>query len=174
MELLRARDAHATPTVSVAAADFLGPYVRAAVVGEQMFAPILTGKRVQALGKIDLPHSFTYVPDLAAAMIRAGADEAVWNTVLHAPTARPITQRQLIDAVAGAAGVSAKVFATPAPVMRVLGLTNEMMRELAEISYQLTRPFVLDSTDSERRLDLRPTSLDEAVATTVAWWKTQL
>jgi nucleoside-diphosphate-sugar epimerase len=49
-----------------------------------------------------------------------------------------------------------------------------MMRELAEISYQVTRPFVLDSTDSERRLDLRPTSLDEAVATTVAWWKTQL
>jgi nucleoside-diphosphate-sugar epimerase len=174
VELLRARDAHATPTVSVAAADFLGPYVRAAVAGEQVFAPILTGKRVQALGKIDLPHSFTYVPDLAAAMIRAGADESVWNTVLHAPTARPITQRQLIDSVAAAAGVSAKIFATPAPVMRLLGLTSEMMRELAEISYQVTRPFVLDSTVSEHRLGLHPTSLDEAVATTVAWWKTQL
>ncbi|WP_330255276.1 NAD-dependent epimerase/dehydratase family protein [Nocardia sp. NBC_00565] len=174
-ELLRAREAHATATVSVAAADFLGPYVRASVSGEQLFVPILTGKRVQAFGKLDLPHSYTYIPDVAAAMIRAAADESLWNSVLHAPTAPPITQQQLIDTIASTAGVaSPKVFAAPAALLRLLGITNPMMRELAEMSYQVTRPFVLDSTQSEQRLGLHPTPIDQAVAATVAWWKSQL
>ncbi|MFX0578200.1 NAD-dependent epimerase/dehydratase family protein [Nocardia nepalensis] len=174
-QLLRTREAHAAATVSVAAADFLGPYVRNSVAGEQLFLPILTGKRVQTFGKLDLPHSYTYMPDLAAAMIRAAADESVWNSVLHAPTAPPITQRQLIDAIAAQAGVeSPKVFAAPAAMLRLLGMTSELMRELAEMSYQVTRPFVLDSAVSEQRLGLHPTPIDQAVAATVAWWKTQL
>lgn len=173
-QLVRARAAHATPTVSVAASDFLGPYVRASVAGEQLFTPILTGKKVQALGKLDVPHSFTYVPDLAAAMIRAAAEESVWNTFLHAPTAPPITQRQLIVAIATAAGVTVpKVSAAPITVIRLLGLFSAQLRELAEVSYQVARPFVLDSSDSQQRLGLHPTPLDEAVAATVAWWKTQ-
>ncbi|WP_062982237.1 NAD-dependent epimerase/dehydratase family protein [Nocardia anaemiae] len=174
-QLVRAREAHAAATVSVAAADFLGPYVRASLAGEQVFVPILTGKRVQAFGKLDLPHSYTYMPDLAAAMIRAAADESVWNSFLHAPTAPPITQQQLFDMIADAAGVAApKVFAAPAALLRMMGLANETMRELAEMSYQVTRPFVLDSSASEQRLSLHPTPIDEAVAATVAWWQTQL
>ncbi|MFQ6397512.1 NAD-dependent epimerase/dehydratase family protein [Nocardia sp. KC 131] len=174
-QLVRARAAHATPTVSVAASDFLGPYVRASVAGEQLFTPILTGKKVQALGKLDLPHSFTYIPDLAAAMIRAAAEQSLWDTFLHAPTAPPITQRQLIDSIATAAGVAApKVSAAPVALMRLMGLFSGQMRELTEMSYQVAGPFILDSSDSQQRLDLRPTPIDESITATVAWWKAQL
>ncbi|MFI9504178.1 NAD-dependent epimerase/dehydratase family protein [Nocardia sp. NPDC052566] len=174
-QLLRARELHATPTVSVAASDFFGPHVRSSLAGEQLFVPILTGQTVKVFGKLDLPHSFTYLPDLATAMIRAAADQSVWNSVIHAPTAPAPTQRQVIDAIAAAAGRPApKVLAAPVLMMRLMGLTNELMRELAEIGYQVDRPFVLDSTATEHRLGLRPTPLDEAVAATVAWWKTQL
>lgn len=173
-ELLRARDTHPTPTVSVVAADFLGPHVHASIAGDQMFTPILAGKRVTALGNIDLPHSFTYIPDLAAAMIRAAADKALHDTVLHAPTAPASTQRQLITAIADAAGApKPKITAMPVWMMKLIGVANPLLRELAELGYQLERPFVLDSTDSERKLGLRPTPLDEAVATTAAWWKSQ-
>ncbi|MFI9402780.1 NAD-dependent epimerase/dehydratase family protein [Nocardia sp. NPDC052316] len=173
-ELLRARAAHPTATVSVVSADFLGPYVHSSLAGDQMVAPILAGKRVSAFGNIDLPHSFTYIPDLAAAMIRAAADRSVHNTVLHAPTAPAITQRQLIDAMADAAGAPRpKISAIPVWMMKLMGVVSPLMRELAELGHQLERPFVLDSTDSEQKLGLRPTPLDEAVATTVAWWKSQ-
>ncbi|WP_194833462.1 NAD-dependent epimerase/dehydratase family protein [Nocardia sp. XZ_19_369] len=173
-ELLRARAAHSTATVSVVSADFLGPYVHASMAGDQMVAPILAGKRVSAFGKIDLPHSFTYIPDLAAAMICAAADKSVHNTVLHAPTAPVITQRQLINAIADAAGAPRpKISVIPVWMMKVLGVASPLLRELAELGHQLERPFVLDSTDSEHKLGLRPTPLDEAVATTVAWWKSQ-
>ncbi|MEV0248461.1 NAD-dependent epimerase/dehydratase family protein [Nocardia sp. NPDC050712] len=173
-ELVRAREAHTTPTVSVGAADFLGPYVRNSMSGEQIFAPILAGKKAKALGRLDQPHSFTYVPDLAAAMIRAAADPALWNSFLHAPTAPPVTQRELIDLIGDAAGLPKPGVAALGPgLLRALGLVSPQMREFAEMSYQGAAPFVLDSSASARRLDLRPTPLDEAVAVTVNWWKTR-
>ena len=68
-ELLRARDASPTNTVSVVAGDFFGPRVRNSHGGERMVAPVLAGKKLWVVGSADQPHSFTYVPDLAAAMI---------------------------------------------------------------------------------------------------------
>ena len=70
-ELLRARAAHTTPNVSVVASDFYGPLVRMAHAGERLVPAVLAGRRVTMIGKLDVPHSFTYVPDLARAMIRA-------------------------------------------------------------------------------------------------------
>ncbi|WP_194818642.1 NAD-dependent epimerase/dehydratase family protein [Nocardia sp. XZ_19_385] len=173
-ELVRAREAHATPTISVGAADFVGPYVRNSLSGEQIFAPILAGKKAKALGRLDMPHSFTYIPDLAAAMIRAAADESLWNSFLHAPTAPPVTQRELIDLIGQAAGVAEpQVLALSPWMLKTIGLISPAMRELAEMSYQGAAPFVLDSSASEQRLGLHPTPLDKAVASTVDWWKTQ-
>ncbi|WP_280276732.1 NAD-dependent epimerase/dehydratase family protein [Nocardia wallacei] len=171
--LLRARDASPTPTVSVAASDFIGPHVRMSHAGERMVPNILAGKTVQVFGKADLPHSFTYMPDLAAAMIAAAANRTLWNSFLHAPTAPAVSMRELVAALAAAAGVPApRVLAVPGWALRTVGVVNGMMRELAEMNYQFERPFELDSTASERKLGLRHTPLDEVARGTVAWWKT--
>ncbi len=99
-ELLRARAASATPTVSVAASDFFGPLVRGAHAGERMVPAVLAGRTIRVLGSPDQPHSFTYVPDLAAAMVRAAASPELWGSVLHAPTDAALTQRELVAALA--------------------------------------------------------------------------
>lgn len=171
-ELLRARAASATPTVSVAASDFLGPLVRTSHAGERMVPAVLAGRPIRVVGSLDQPHSFTYVPDLAAAMIRAAGDPDLWDGVWHAPTAAPVTQRQLVEAFAAAAGVPVpRSGVIPARLLRAVGLVHGDTRELAELSYQFTRPFVLDSRRSEERLGLRPTPFDTAVEETVAWWR---
>ncbi len=173
-DLLRARAAADTPTVSVAAADFFGPRVRTAHAGERMVPTILAGKKMQVIGSLDQPHSFTYVPDLAAAMITAAAKPDLWNTFLHAPTAAAVTQRELITAFATAAGVpTPKMSAVPGWLLRILGVGMGELRELTETSYQLSKPFVLDSARSEAQLGLAPTPLAAAVAETVRWWRAQ-
>ncbi|MEV5648424.1 NAD-dependent epimerase/dehydratase family protein [Nocardia sp. NPDC052254] len=172
VQLLRARDASPTPTVSVAASDFIGPHVRNAHAGERMVPNILAGKTVQVFGKADLPHSFTYLPDLAAAMIRSAADRTLWNSFLHAPTAPAVSMRELVGALGAAAQVpTPKVFAVPGWTLRTAGVVNTLMRELAEMNYQFERPFVLDSSRSEKLLGRTPTPLAEVAAGTVAWWK---
>lgn len=167
-ELLRARSEHAADTVSMVASDFYGPSVRAAMAGERMVTRLLVGKSVQTIGSLDQPHSFTYVPDLAAAMIAAADRPQVWNRVLHAPTAPAPTQRELVRMFAEVAGVPApRILTVPARVLRVLGVLGGTLREAAETSYMFEKSFVMTSAMSEELLGLRPTPLREGLAATV-------
>lgn len=173
-ELLRARDASPTDTVSVVAGDFFGPRVRNSHGGERMLAPVLAGKKLWVVGSADQPHSFTYVPDFAAAMIRSVQTPSLWNKVWHAPTGPAVTQRQLATAFTEAGGVAApKIGALPGWALRAMGVFSPDLREVAEMLYQFNRPFVMDSAASQAALGLEPTPLEEAAAATVAWWRTQ-
>ena len=63
-----------------------------------------------------------------------------------------------------------KVSGIPGWVLRLVGLVHRGTRELAVMSYQFDRPYVFDSTASERLLGLKPTPLQDGVAATVASW----
>ncbi|MFF1881554.1 NAD-dependent epimerase/dehydratase family protein [Pseudarthrobacter sp. NPDC058196] len=172
--LLQAREDSAATTVSVVAGDFFGPRVRMAHGGERIVVPILAGRNVSVVGSANQPHSFTYVPDLVAAMVAAAANPAAWNSVWHAPTGPALTQRELVQAFARAAGVPApKVRVLPGWALRAAAFFSADMRELAELGYQFEHPFVMDSARSEAILGVRPTPLDAAAAATVEWWRRQ-
>ncbi len=173
-KLLKARDASTTNTVSMVAGDFFGPRVRISHAGERVVPTVLAGKKLWVIGSADQPHSFTYVPDLAAAMIHAAGTPALWNKVWHAPTGPAVTQRQLATAFTEAGEVAApKMGALPGWALRVMGVFSKDFRELAETLYQFEQPFVMDSSASQAALDLRPTPLTEAAAATVSWWRAQ-
>jgi nucleoside-diphosphate-sugar epimerase len=173
-DLLRAREASSTHTVSVIASDFFGPGVRTSHVGERLVPKILAGKTVNVVGSLDQPHSFTFVPDLARAMVTASLDPALWDRVLHAPTVEAGTQRELVAAIASAAVVDMpRAFAVPSWVFKAMGVVLVDMRELAETSYQFDRPFVMDSRRSEEVLGLIATPFEQQVKETVAWWQDQ-
>lgn len=171
-DLLRARDASSTPTVSVAASDFYGPRVLMAHAGERMVPTVLAGRTMRVLGDPDAPHSWTYVPDLAAAMITAADRPELWNSFLHAPTAPPLSQRELVGLYAAQAGVPApRVAPLPMGLLRAGALVSSAMRELAETAYMFTGPFVMDSSASQARLGLSPTPVDVGAKATVEWWR---
>lgn len=172
--LLAARAASMTDTVSVVASDFYGPRVRTAHAGERMVPSILTGRSLQLIGSPDAPHSFTYVPDLAAAMIAAAGLLRRRDRVLHAPTLPALTQRALVGAFASAAGVGApKITGTPGVLIRILGAVMPSLREIGEMAYQFDRPFIMSSTASEQVLGLSPTPLGTAAGETVRWWQAE-
>ncbi|WGL52715.1 NAD-dependent epimerase/dehydratase family protein [Nocardioides sp. BP30] len=171
-QLLAARERSATATVSVVASDFYGPGVLTAHAGERMVPTVLAGRTMRVIGDPDAPHSWTYVPDLAAAMIRAAGDSSLWGAVLHAPTAAPLSQRELVTLYAEVAGVPApRVSTVPTWLLRAVGAVHRDTREIVEMTYQFERPFVMDSTASEARLGLSPTPMTEGARQTVAWWR---
>ncbi len=63
-----------------------------------------------------------------------------------------------------------KVGAIPSWVVRAAGPFSRDLRDLAETLYQFQRPFVMDSTASQRMLGLAPTPLETAARQTVEWW----
>jgi hypothetical protein len=65
------------------------------------------------------------------------------------------------------------VRSVPKLAVRALGLVNPLMRELAEISYEFDEPFVLDTSKYESAFGAAGTPLADAIAATVAWYRTR-
>jgi nucleoside-diphosphate-sugar epimerase len=142
--------------------------------GERYFPPLLAGKAVPVYVDADAPHSLTYVPDFARTLIELGRHEHALGRAWHVPTATAVSQRRFAELAASAAGVSTpKLRRVTRPMLFLAGLFSPPAREMMEMAYEFEEPFVLDSSAAESAFGLRPTPLDEALARTVAWWRTR-
>jgi nucleoside-diphosphate-sugar epimerase len=153
------------------ASDYFGPRGTATVAGDTMVPPAIRGATVRVTGRADVPHSWSYLPDVGRAL--ALLADAPAGRVYHLPVGPPCSQQELADAFARAAGLDrARVSALPAALHRLLALGHPMLRELLGTRYQFTAPFVVD--DRRFRREVGPfttTPLDEAAAATVAWFR---
>lgn len=158
------------------AADYFGPGVTdQGHLGERVVPRVLRGKTVRLLGDPDAPHSWTYVPDVARALAVLGTDERAWGRPWHVPTNPARSQREMIAALADAAGrPSPRVGRVPGWVLHAAAVVSPMLRELREVEYQFDRPFVLDSSAFTETFGIGPTPSNEAIAATVAWWAGEL
>ena len=89
--------------------------------------------------------------------------------------ARPATgtTRALLDLVAAEVGHPVGVRSVSKLAVRALGLVNPVLRELAETYYQFDQPFVLDTTKYQSAFGAAGTPLADAIAATVAWYRTR-
>lgn len=171
-ELLAAHAAGRLRATYARASDFFGPGVTDAMMGERTVPRVLAGKKVSVLGHPDTPHSASYMPDVVRTLVTIATDERAWGRPWHVPSST-VSQRELVQAFARAAGSEVKVTAIPRAALTALGLVVPVLRELKETWYQFAEPWVIDSTLTEQTFGLAPTPLDEAAAATVAWWRTR-
>jgi nucleoside-diphosphate-sugar epimerase len=173
-ELLAAADAGRVRIAIGRASDFFGPGVtEGSVLGERVFGNALAGRRADFIGNPGLPHTYSYVPDIAAGLATLGTDARAVGQVWHLPGPPTGTTRALLDLVAVQVGHPVGVRSVPKLAVRALGLINPMMRGLAETSYQFDEPFVLDTSRYESVFGTAGTPLAFAVAATVAWYRTR-
>jgi len=173
-ELLAAAEAGRVRIAIGRASDFFGAGVtQGSALGERIFGNALAGRRADFIGNADLPHTYSYVPDIAAGLVTLGTDARAAGQVWHLPGPQTVTTRALLDLVAVQVGHPVGVRSVPKPALRVLGLINPMLRGLAETSYQFDEPFVLDTTRYQATFGPAGTPLAAAVAATVAWYRTR-
>jgi nucleoside-diphosphate-sugar epimerase len=126
---------------SARGSDFFGPFDR--ISGEQFFLPALTGKPVNALGRLDQPHTFTYVADFGRALAMLGTDERGVGRAWHVPSAPPVTQAELFALIEAAVGRRVHVRPAGRRLLSILGLFNPTLAEFPEMLYEFERPFVM-------------------------------
>lgn len=171
-DALAAHRAGRVRTTEARASDFFGPGVTGSHLGERVVPRVLAGKPASVIGNPDVPHSWTYVPDAARALVTLATDERAWGRPWHVPTNPPLSSRQAVDAIGRAAGITTtRVKALPGWVLAVGGVAVPILRELREVAYQFDRPFVVDSSAMAATFGLTPTPMDEAVAATVEWYR---
>jgi nucleoside-diphosphate-sugar epimerase len=173
-ELLAAADAGRVRIAIGRASDFFGAGVtQGSTLGERVFGNALAGRRAGFIGNPDLPHTYSYVPDIAAGLATLGTDARAAGQVWHLPGPPTVTTRALLDLVADQVGHPVGVRPVPKLALRALGLASPMMRGLAEMSYQFDQPFVLDTSKYQSVFGAAGTPLAAAVAATIAWYRTR-
>ncbi len=156
------------------ASDFFGPGVTAgSTLGERVFGNALADRRADFIGNPGLPHTYSYVPDIAAGLATLGTDPRAAGQVWHLPGPPTGTTRALLDLVAGQVGHPVGVRSVPKLAVRALGLVNPVLRELAETYYQFGEPFIMDTTKYQSVFGPAGTPLTDAIIATLAWYRTR-
>ncbi|TVL91114.1 NAD-dependent epimerase/dehydratase family protein [Streptomyces sp. SAJ15] len=162
--------------VEMRASDFFGPGVTdGGHLAARVMPRLLRGKPVATLGDPDAPHSWSYLPDVARALVEVAGEERAWGRAWHVPTEPALSPREMVDLLAARSGTGPVAVRRLSPaVLGVASLFSPMIRELREIRYQFDRPFAMDSRAYEAEFGARATPLDEQVEATVDWWRERL
>jgi nucleoside-diphosphate-sugar epimerase len=169
-------DAHAAGTVCATigrASDFYGPRVLGSAVGEIFFEPALQGKPVNVLGNPDLPHTYTYIRDFARGLVTLSEQEAAFGRAWHVPSAATISTRAFADLVAAEIGQPVKLRPAGKGMMFVAGLFVKEMREMQEMAYEFTEPFIVDDSRFRDAFGGETTPHADAIRATVQWYRSR-
>lgn len=129
----------------------------------------LRGRPVWMMGAVDQPHTFTDVQDVARTLVAAADDPGAHGRTWHVPSAPPRTQAQAVTDVLAAAGrPPVPVRALRPGALRALGVVSPLLREVGQLSYQMTRPYLLDDSAARARFGIEPTPWDESCRRTAA------
>jgi nucleoside-diphosphate-sugar epimerase len=172
-ELFATRDAGRVHIAIGRASDFFGAGVTESTLGERIFANALAGRRVDFIGNPDLPHTYSYVPDIAAGLATLGTDERAIDGVWHLPGPETVTTREILDLVAHEVGHPLGIRSASKLALRALGLVNPMMRALVEMRYEFDKSFVLDATKYQTTFGGAGTPLPTAIAATVDGYRSK-
>ncbi|MEM8803526.1 MAG: NAD-dependent epimerase/dehydratase family protein [Pseudomonadota bacterium] len=172
-ELLAAHAAGRVRCVAGRATDFFGPGVRMSALGDRFWPAVLSGKTVDWVGDPDAPHSFAYLPDLAAAYVALAETPSTWGHAWHLPALPPMSVREICRMARAPDAEPVKLRQTPSWLLRLVGLFQPAAGELVEMRYMFDEAFVIDHTSFDRTVGTQASGWDKAVAETVDWWQKQ-
>jgi nucleoside-diphosphate-sugar epimerase len=170
-----ALDAHDAGDVEVTigrASDYFGPGTTRSALGATVFGSALTGRTAQVMGDPDRLHSYSYTPDVAAALITLATAPDTTGRIWHLPVAPPWTTRRTIEHTYRLAGTPPRVLAAGRTTLRAIGLFKPAMREYLHTLYQFTDDWIVDDSRFRAAFGNRSTPMDAALAATLAWYRT--
>ena len=162
-EALAAHQAGRVRVTEARASDFIGSEANS-VLGDMVIKRTVNGKSAFVLGDPDAPHSWTNVDDVAKTLVAIAGDERAWGKAWLVPTAAPLSVRAAAERANELMGAKkAKVTSLPYWVLWSMGLFSKVIKELRATYYQFDKPFVVDSSLTERTFGLTPTPIDESL-----------
>lgn len=161
-DALAAHEAGRIRVTEVRATDYVGR--GAASPFMFLVAPVLSGTTGAYPGDLDVPHSWTYVGDVAQTLAAAARHNESWGRAWHVPSTSTASARELATRLATVAGL-------PAPDLRritatdltEMGRTNPVMLEFLEVLYLYEKPAVLDSSHTAAVLKVAATPIDNVL-----------
>lgn len=172
-ELLAAHVSGRATCVAGRATDFFGPGVRVSTLGERFWPALLAGKPVDWVGDPDAPHSFAYLPDLAAAYVTLARTPSAWGRAWHLPALPPVSVREICQMATPDGDAPTKIRSTPSWLLRIVGLFQPAAGELVEMRYMFDNSIVIDHAQFDQTFGRQDRDWGVALKETLAWWDAQ-
>jgi nucleoside-diphosphate-sugar epimerase len=153
------------------ASDFFGPRVLQSAMGAQVFRSALRGKAAGALGNPDLPHTYSFVPDIGRALVILGERDEALGEVWHLPCAEAVSTRDFVTMVYSEVDKKPRMRVASRWMLQFVGVFNPTVREVIEMLYEFEEPFIMDDGKFAKAFGDLSTSLPEAIRTTVDWFR---
>ncbi|NEQ52387.1 MAG: NAD-dependent epimerase/dehydratase family protein [Leptolyngbya sp. SIO3F4] len=154
--------------------DFYGPNVLVSMMGERVFPAILTGKTAQAVGNLDVPHTYTFIDDFGKALVVLGEKPEALGEIWHVPNAQTVTTRQFLTLAFQLAGRSPKISSMGKFMMRLGGLFMPEAWEIVEMMYEFEQPFIVDHSKYVQAFGDHATPLEIGIQRTLDWYREYL
>lgn len=147
------------------------------LVGKDVFANALQGKRVTLVANPKLEHSFSFIGDVGEALVRLGEHDAAIGRAWHVPNAPAVPLGAFVKLVFETAGQEVKAIYLPKPVTRallpVVGMFVPPARGLSENLYQTYEPFVVDDNAYKATFGDHATPLREGIERTLEAYRAE-
>jgi nucleoside-diphosphate-sugar epimerase len=117
-------EAHRAGSVRVTigrASDFYGPQANSAPMF-LVVKPAIEGRKASWLGRLDAPHTLSYLPDVGWGLVTLAEREESLGEIWHLPAGEPLTGRQFIELVVEELGRPPRMGVIRRPMMVLAGL----------------------------------------------------
>ncbi len=128
---------------------------------------LVKGKRAMWLCNATKLHTMGYVPELGEGMALLGNTPDAMDQVWNLPCDEAITGEEWIKLFAEELKVPAKYNVLPHWMIPAIGLFIPVMKEIYEVSYQMQKDYIFDSSKFKNKFNFTPTGNKEAVHLTV-------
>lgn len=153
------------------ASDYIGVKANS-VLEDVVLKRTLRNQTAYGYGDKHAPHSWTNVDDTARTLVTIAQDERAWGKPWHVPTAPAISIQASAERANEMVGLpKPKIVTMPYAALWAVGVFSKTIRELRATYYQFAKPFVLDSSFTERTFGLKPTPIDDSLAEIVAAYR---
>ncbi|MBI5931455.1 MAG: NAD(P)H-binding protein [Chloroflexi bacterium] len=153
------------------ASDFFGPGAFDSAAGDRLFLAALAGKAAGVIGNPDLPHTYSFVPDIGKALVTLGERDEALGQIWHLPSPETVTTREFVNRVFKETGHTPRLQVANKLMVRAMGLFVPIMREFIEMYYEYNEPFIMSHDKFTKAFGAEVTPLQDAIRTTVAWFR---
>jgi nucleoside-diphosphate-sugar epimerase len=95
-DLMAAHDAGRVQVTVGRASDFFGPRGgKQSVIGDWVIPPALADKTASVMGDPDMPHTYTFIPDIGENLVRLGESDDALGRIWHLPSPETRTTRDV-------------------------------------------------------------------------------
>ena len=173
-DLMAAHDAGRVQVTVGRASDFFGPRAgEQSLIGDWVIPPALADKAASVMGDPDMPHTYTFIPDIGENLVRLGETRRRARTRLAPAEPRdPHHPRRRRARLPGRRHPAAAEGHARMADARAGPRQPHRPRDQRD-AYEFDEPFIVDASRAETELGLRATPLADAVEQTVRWYRAQ-